>query len=33
MMLINSAKEAKVAKVVFTSHTNPDLESPFPYIR
>lgn len=32
-LLIDCAKEAGVRKVVYTSHTQTSLESPFPYIR
>jgi nucleoside-diphosphate-sugar epimerase len=32
-MLIDCAREAGVRKVVFTSHTQTSLDSPFPYIR
>jgi nucleoside-diphosphate-sugar epimerase len=32
-MLIDCAKEAGVKKVIYTSHTQTSLDSPFPYIR
>lgn len=31
--LVESAKQAKVKKIVYTSHTQTSLDSPIPYIR